>query len=180
MSQLFMNKPMALDIIESATLTGSQLAANDLILVFDRSADAWKLKQHGGGNTNSLSVGTYVATVTVINGATDGKEAAIGMPDNFLPLAVAVHVTVAATNAVNLTDIGDEGDTDSYVDTIAVAVNATGFKGIFACNGLRGLPGGTSNTGALGTADEVMMTVSGDPGATGVTARLTFIGITGA
>lgn len=180
MSQLFMNKPMALDIIESATLTGAQVAANDYVLVFDRSADAWKLKALGGGNTNTLTVGTYEATVTVANGATDGKEAAIGMPNNFLPIAVGVHVTVASTNASNLTDIGDEGDTDSYVDTIAVSVATTGFKGIFSCNGLRGLPGGTANTGALGTADEVMVTVSADPGATGVTMRLTFIGITGA
>jgi hypothetical protein len=180
MSQLFMNKPMALDIIESATLTGSQIAANDLALVFDRSADAWKLKSLGGGNTNTLTVGTYEATVTVANGQTTGQEAAIGMPNNFLPLAVGIHVTVAATNAVSLTDIGDEGDTDSYVDTISVAVNATGFKGIFACNGLRGLPGGTANTGALGTADEVMCTLGGDPGATGATIRFTFIGITGA
>lgn len=177
---LFMNKPMALDIVESATLTGAQVAANDLFLVFDRSADAWKLKAHGGGGTNTVSVDTYVATVTVANGQTTGKESAIGAPNNFLPIAVAVHVTVAATNAVNLTDIGDEGDTDSYVDTIAVAVNSTGFKGIFGCNGLNAQPGGTANTGALSTADEVMCTLSGDPGATGATIRFTFIGITGA
>lgn len=133
----------------------------------------------GGLTTNTLRLASYQATVTVLNGATDGKEAAIAMPDNFLPLCVGIHVTVAATNAVNLTDIGDEGDTDSYVDTIAVAVNSTGYKGMFACNGLRGFPGGTANTGALGTADEVMATVSGDPGATGVTMRFTFLGIVG-
>ena len=126
--------------------------------------------------TDSFTVQTYQATVTVASGATNGNEASIGMPDNFLPIAVMVTVDTAATNAVNLQDIGVQADTDDYVDGISVAVNSTGFKGIFGCNGLRGISG---TDGALTTSDEVAMVVSGDPGASGVTATLTFIGVVG-
>ena len=126
--------------------------------------------------TDSFTVQTYQATVTVASGATSGNEASIGMPDNFLPIAVMVTIDTAATNAVNLQDIGVQADTDDYVDGISVAVNSTGFKGIFGCNGLRGISG---TDGALTTADEVAMVVSGDPGASGVTATLTFIGVVG-
>jgi hypothetical protein len=126
--------------------------------------------------TDSFTVQTYQATVTVASGATSGNEASIGMPDNFLPVAVMVTVDTAATNAVNLVDIGVQADTDDYVDGISVAVNSTGFKGIFGCNGLRGISG---TDGALTTSDEVAMVVSGDPGASGVTATLTFIGVVG-
>jgi len=126
--------------------------------------------------TDSFTVQTYQATVTVANGATSGNEASIGMPDNFLPIAVMVTIDTAATNAVNLVDIGVQADTDDYVDGISVAVNSTGFKGIFGCNGLRGISG---TDGALTTADEVAMVVNSDPGASGVTATLTFIGVVG-
>ena len=126
--------------------------------------------------TDSFTVQTYQATVTVASGATSGNEASIGMPDNFLPVAVMVTVDTAATNAVNLVDIGVQADTDDYVDGISVAVNSTGFKGIFGCNGLRGISG---TDGALTTADEVAMVVNSDPGASGVTATLTFIGVVG-
>jgi hypothetical protein len=129
-------------------------------------------------STNTLTMQTYQASVTVADGATTGKEAAIGMPANFIPMAVMINVTTAATNAVNLQDIGDDGDTDSYLDGASIAVNSTGFKGIFGCNGVRGI--GTGTTGATGTADEVEVVVSGDPGASGVTMRITFLGILGA
>ena len=100
-------------------------------------------------STNTLTMQTYQAEVTVADGATTGKEAAIGMPANFIPMAVMVNVTTAATNAVNLQDIGDDADTDSYLDGASIAVNSTGFKGIFGCNGVRGL--GTGTSGATGT-----------------------------
>ena len=125
-----------------------------------------------GALTGTQTLSTYTATVTVANGDTTGKEAAIGMPDNFLPLGVAVIVTTAATNAVNLQDIGSDADTDGYIDGLSIAVNSTGFKGFFGCNGaLTGL------TGATTTADEVEVVVSGDPGASGVTLVLKMFGI---
>ena len=95
------------------------------------------------------------------------------MPANFIPMCVALNVTTAATNNVNLVDIGDDGNTDSYTDGIAVAINATGFKGVFGCNGVRGI---TGLTGATATADEVEVVVSGDPGSATV-IRLTFVGL---
>lgn len=128
--------------------------------------------------TEGFKLSTYTTSVTVANGATTGKEAAIGMPANFLPMAVSVTVTTASTNAVNLNDIGDDADTDSYVDGASVALNSTGYKGIIGCNGVRGMgPGSTTSTGATTTADEVEIVISGDPGATGATVRLVFIGI---
>ena len=126
--------------------------------------------------TDSFTVQTYQATVTIASGATSGNEASIGMPDNFLPIAVMVTVDTAATNAVNLQDIGVQADTDDYVDGISVAVNSTGFKGIFGCNGLRGISG---TDGALTTSDEVAAVVNSDPGASGVTMTLTFVGVVG-
>src|SRR6185503_18196469 len=129
------------------------------------------------GTTNVLSLSKYVATVTVANGATTGKEAAIAMPANFLPICVAVHVTTASTNACALVDIGDDADTDSYCDGLASTVGTTtGFKGLFGCNGVRSAGAGiTGTSGATTTADEVEIVVSADPGATGITYRLTFL-----
>lgn len=128
--------------------------------------------------TEGFKLSTYTTSITVANGATTGKEASIGMPANFLPMAVSVTVTTASTNAVNLNDIGDDADTDSYVDGASIALNTTGFKGIVGCNGVRAMgPGSTTSTGATTTADEVEIVISGDPGATGATLRLVFIGI---
>ena len=129
-----------------------------------------------GALTNEMTFSQYTATVTVANGATTGKESSIGIPSNFIPMGVAVTITTAATNSVALNDIGTDADTDGFVDGIAPSVNSTGFKGFFPCNGVLGLSGGTT-TAATETADEVEVVVSGDPGATGVTMVLKFIGI---
>lgn len=129
------------------------------------------------GNDYTFVAKQYKATVTVANGATTGKEAAIGMPAGFRPQMVAVEVTVASTNASNLQDIGDDADTDSFVDGLAISVATTGYKGTFACNGTRGYPGGTAGSGTeLITPDEVEVVISADPGASGVTMELTFYG----
>lgn len=130
-------------------------------------------------NANPMYWATYVATVTVANGATTGKEAAIGMPTNFLPVCMAIHVTVASTNACALVDVGDDADTDSYCDGIVATVGTTtGFKGIVGCNGVRAMGDITGGVQvATTTADEVEVVVSADPGATGITYRLTFFGI---
>lgn len=128
---------------------------------------------------NTVKLDTYTATVTVANGNTTGKEASIGMPANFLPIAMLIHCTVAATNACSLTDVGDDADTDSYCDGIVTNdLTTTGFKGIVGCNGVRALGDITGGVQvATTTADEVEVVVSADPGATGVTLRLTFVGV---
>ena len=128
-----------------------------------------------GDLTSEMTLSVYTATVTVANGATTGKESAIGIPSNFIPMAVMVACTGAASNAVNLIDIGTDADTDGFVDGITAAVNSTGFKGFFPCNGVLGMSGGTT-TAATETADEVEVVLSGDPGAD-TTVVLKFMGI---
>ena len=130
-----------------------------------RSQDGFDsiIKNSSGAVTSTMAMETYVATITVANGDTTGKESAIGMPSNFIPMGVTVAVTTAASNAVNLVDIGTDADTDGFVDGISAAVNSTGFKGFFPCNGVLGMSGGAT-TAATETADEVEVVVSGDPG----------------
>ena len=128
-----------------------------------------------GDLTSEMTLSVYTATVTVANGATTGKESAIGIPSNFIPMAVMVAVTGAASNNVNLVDIGTDADPDGFVDGITVAVNSTGFKGFFPCNGVLGMSGGTT-TAATEIADEVEVVLSGDPGAD-TTVVLKFMGI---
>ena len=128
-----------------------------------------------GALTSEMTLSVYTATVTVANGATTGKESAIGIPSNFLPMGVMIAVTGAASNSVTLNDIGTDADTDGFVDGISAAVNSTGFKGFFPCNGVLGMSGGTT-TAATETADEVEVVVSGDPGAD-TTVVMKFMGI---
>ena len=128
-----------------------------------------------GAVTSTMTLKTYETTITVADGATTGKEAAIGIPSNFIPMGVTVAVTTAAANAVNLQDIGTDADTDGFVDGISAAVNSVGFKGFFPCNGVLGMSGGAT-TAATETADEVELVVSGDPGGDTVIV-LKFFGI---
>ena len=128
-----------------------------------------------GALTSEMTMSVYTATVTVANGATTGKESAIGIPSNFIPMAVTVVVTSAAGNSVTLNDIGTDADTDGFVDGISPAINSVGFKGFFPCNGVLGMSGGAT-TAATETADEVELVVSGDPGADTVIV-LKFFGI---
>jgi hypothetical protein len=128
-----------------------------------------------GAVTSTMTLQVYEATVTVANGATSGKESAIGIPSNFIPLAVTIAVTGAASNAVTINDIGTDADPDGFVDGISAAANSVGFKGFFPCNGVLGMSGGTT-TAATETADEVEVVISGDPGAD-TTVVLKFMGI---
>ena len=137
--------------------------------------DAIKTNTSTGEITNTMSMETYVATITVADGATTGKESAIGIPSIFIPMGVMVAVTGAASNAVNLQDIGTDADTDGFVDGISAAVNSVGFKGFFPCNGVLGMSGGAT-TAATATADEVEIVLSGDPGAD-TTVVMKFFGL---
>ena len=122
-----------------------------------------------------MAMETYVATVTVADGATTGKESAIGIPSNFIPMGVMIAITGAASNAVNVQDIGTDADTDGFVDGISAAANSVGFKGFFPCNGVLGMSGGAT-TAATATADEVEIVLSGDPGAA-TTVVMKFFGL---
>ena len=128
-----------------------------------------------GAVTSTMTLSTYETTITVADGATTGKESAIGIPDNFIPMGVTIAVTTAAANSVTLNDIGTDADTDGFVDGISAALNSTGFKGFFPCNGVLGMSGGTT-TASTETADEVELVLSGDPGGDTVIV-LKFFGI---
>ena len=129
-----------------------------------------------GALSNEMTLSTYVATITIANGATSGKESAIAIPSNFIPMGVVVAVTGAAANNVTLDDIGTDADPDGFVDgATGITLNATGFKGFYPCNGVLGMSGGTT-TAATETADEVEIVASGDPGAD-TTVVLKFMGI---
>ena len=128
-----------------------------------------------GAITGTMTLSNYETTITVANGATTGKEAAIGIPSNFIPMGVLVAVTTAASNSVNLNDIGTDAATDGFVAGISAAVNSTGFQGFFPCNGVLGMSGGTT-TASTETADEVELVLSGDPGGDTVIV-LKFFGI---
>jgi hypothetical protein len=159
--------------IDGAVIGGTTPAAGTFTTV------AAALHAFSGLTGNTAMIDAYQATVTVANGATTGKEAAIGIPAHFLPVVMLIHCTVAATNACSLVDVGTDADTDAYCDGIGtIDLTSTGFKGIVGCNGLQALGDITNGVKvADATADEVEIVVSGDPGATGVTVRLTFIGI---
>ena len=128
-----------------------------------------------GALTNEMTLSTYSTSITIAASGTEHKESSIGIPSNFIPMGVAVTVTSAAANAVNLVDIGTDADTDGFVDGISVAINSTGFKGFFPCIGVLGMAGGAT-TAATATADEVEVVISGTAGAGGVIA-LKFFGI---
>ena len=128
-----------------------------------------------GALVSDMTLSTYSTSITVAASGTSHKESSIGIPSNFIPMGVAITVTSAAANNVNLVDIGTDADTDGFVDGISIAINATGFKGFFPCNGVLGMSGGAT-TAATETADEVELVISGTAGAGGVIA-LKFFGI---
>ena len=77
---------------------------------------------------------------------------------------------------MSLVDIGTDADTDGYVDGITAALNSTGFKGFFPCNGVLGMSGGAT-TAATETADEVEIVISGAAGTGGAVVALKFFGL---
>ena len=119
--------------------------------------------------TDAIKLDVYTAFVTVANSATTGKESVVGMPNNFVPMAIGVTALNASTNATNLVDVGDDGDTDGYVDGASLAVGqSAGFKGLLRCNGVL--------ISSENDADEVEIVVSGDPGAATLELKLDIIG----
>ena len=128
-----------------------------------------------GAITSDMKLSTYSTSITIAASGTAHKETSIAIPSNFIPMGVAVTMTGATANAVNLVDIGTDADPDGFVDGITVAMNSTGFKGFFPCNGVLGMSGGAT-TASTETADEVEVVISGTAGAGGVLA-LKFFGL---
>ena len=128
-----------------------------------------------GAITSDMKLSTYSTSIAIAATGTAHKETSIAIPSNFIPMGVAITMTGATANAINLVDIGTDADPDGFVDGITVAMNSTGFKGFFPCNGVLGMSGGTT-TASTETADEVEVTISGTAGAGGVIA-LKFFGL---
>ena len=130
-----------------------------------------------GALTSDMKLSTYSTSITIAASGTSHKESSIGIPSNFIPMGVAVTVTSAAANGVNLVDIGTDTNPDGFVDGLpTTAINSTGFKGFFGCNGVLGMSGFAAGQVAEATADEVEVTISGTAGAGGVIA-LKFFGL---
>ena len=49
-----------------------------------------------GGLTSEITMSTYSTSITIAASGTDHKESSIGIPSNFIPMAVAITVTSAA------------------------------------------------------------------------------------
>jgi len=128
-----------------------------------------------GAITSDIKLSTYSTSIAIAATGTSHKETSIAIPSNFIPMGVAITMTGATANAINLVDIGTDADTDGFVDGITVAMNSTGFKGFFPCNGVLGMSGGAT-TASTETADEVEVVISGTAGAGGVLA-LKFFGL---
>ena len=82
-----------------------------------------------GALTNEMTLSTYTATIEPAATGTDHKESSIGIPSNFIPMGVAITVTSAAANNVNLQDIGTDDDPVIVLDGYRVCVDThvTGF-----------------------------------------------------
>ena len=128
--------------------------------------------------TTGFVMKTYQATVTVANGATTGTEAAIGYPSNFIPMYCCIRNNAVTTTGGVIADVGTQGSAQAYVDGASVASSAAGTAQIFACNGVAGIGSGGSGTtaGIPLTPDEIMVTMA-DPGLTGASITVTFIGM---
>ena len=91
-------------------------------------------KNSVGEKITDIGLTVIEKSLTVAAAGTTGTSSD-ALPTNFIAVSAVVVVTSAASNAVNIADLGVSGDTDGYLDGINVAANSTGFKGHFACNG---------------------------------------------
>ena len=79
-----------------------------------------------GGLTNEMTMSTYSTSITVASSGTSHKHFLLEYLLILFQWVVAITVTSAAANNVNLVDIGTDADTDGFVDGISVAINSTG------------------------------------------------------
>ena len=129
-----------------------------------------------GSLTTNIALECLETSITVANGDTTGTSTAV-IPTNFVVLQVTVAVTSAATNAVNLTDLGTAVDPDAYLDGMTISgMNAAGFKGIFVANGANGLVALGGGTTASTAAPATLTATMGDPGAAGCTIKVKLLG----
>ena len=74
-----------------------------------------------GAVTSTMTLRTYEATMTVANGATTGKESAVGIPSNFIPMAVMIAVAVELADAV----VSTAGTQQTAAADVAVELDNT-------------------------------------------------------
>ena len=113
-------------------------------------------------------------SVTIANGETTGKSANKVLPAGFTAISAHVQVTGASTNGETVNLLGPEADPNGFCLTgMGLASNALG-SAQFACGGALSLA--TSNNAGVAAADELMVTLSGDPGAAGCTVKVSLLG----
>ena len=143
----------------------------------------------GGAGLKLLALNGAAAELKVIQAdviiadgaaANRGKSSAKVVPAGFVALSCHVRFTKAGANNVNLVDIGTEADPDCFVDGAGLLnISVLADKGFVTCNGLAAVNGALATTGRAleAAADELSVTLSGNPGAGNATARVTLVGL---
>jgi len=120
----------------------------------------------------SFKFSVYQTSITTAATGNSFFESSIGIPNYFMPMAVAVHVITAAINNVRLVNLGQASNFGRYVDGFpsATFINSTGFKGVFFCQGPSGMSAGQLFASqpvpatAAPVADELQMTINSAAG----------------
>ena len=117
-------------------------------------------------------------TVVVADGDTTGITSAKIIPAGFIALNVHLEVVTASTNAVTIDQVGTDADPNAFLLAgVGATANAVGDKGNFIPGGVAGIVGLASNYAGLTAADELKVTVSGDPGLAGCEVKVTVLGM---
>lgn len=120
----------------------------------------------------SFKFSVYQTSITTNSIGTFFYESSIGIPNYFMPMAVAVNVITAAANNVRLVDLGQVSKSNRYVDGFpsSTYISSTGFKGVFFCQGSSGMSAGSVFSSspvpstAAPVADEVAINISSHAG----------------
>ena len=117
-------------------------------------------------------------TVTMADTESAGTTSAKIIPAGFIALNVHLEVVSASTNAVTIDQVGTDADPNAFLLAgVGATANAVGDKGNFAPGGVAGIVGLTSNSVGLTAADELKVTLSGDPGLAGCEVKVTVLGM---
>ena len=156
---------------ESAAPVSNQYVDNDLSV---------------GNNIVSLlgnGLGTVQFTITHGSGDTTADSAATNfVPAGFYPLTAVINPSRGTTSSVTFDDLGPTGDANGFIDDGALvgtaALMQAGTTFCLPCNGAQALIPKVANTQVPAVGNQALRsTLSGTPGAGGVTLRITLFGL---